>query len=69
MRKQIEEERKTTVLSLGAPNGLSQKEPEAAQGKKSLKAIAQQCKMDEETVEFLHRAALKSTRRSIRTII
>lgn len=31
MRKQIEEDRKTTVLSLGAPNGISssQKEPEA----------------------------------------
>ena len=26
-----------------------------AQAKKSMKAIAQQCKMDEDTVEFLHR--------------
>ena len=34
--------------------GFIETEP-TAQAKKSMKVIAQQCKMDEDTVEFLHR--------------
>lgn len=62
MRKQMEEDRKNAAtavgLSLGGmgPSMTGSKEAEApGQAKKSMKAIAQQCKMDEDTVEFLHR--------------
>ena len=60
MRKQMEDDRKNVAaavgLSLGGNGPSMSKEAEApGQAKKSMKTIAQQCKMDEDTVEFLHR--------------
>jgi len=70
MRKQLEEDRKSAAVAVGlslggltgnsggaaAGNEARKEIPEApAQAKKSLKIIAQQSKMDEDTVEFLHK--------------
>ncbi|CAJ1365368.1 unnamed protein product [Effrenium voratum] len=60
MRKQLDDDRKSAAAVVGLSLGIAKEGEPASQAqhapaKKSSKLIAQQCKMDEDTVDFLHK--------------